>query len=63
MDEEATAARSQPKVSIGDLFGNALRWPIVIAIMMMLAQQLSGINVAMTYSTAIFKNAGLIAIR
>ena len=62
IDEEATQARSQPKVSMAALFGHALRWPLFIAVMMMLSQQMSGINVAMFYSTAIFKNAGLIPI-
>ena len=27
---------------MGDMFGPALRWPLSIAVMMMLAQQLSG---------------------
>ncbi|KAI6218330.1 Solute carrier family 2, facilitated glucose transporter member 1 [Aphelenchoides fujianensis] len=43
---EATAARSQPKVTFGDMFKGALRWPLFIAVMMMFSQQLSGINAA-----------------
>jgi len=57
--EEATIAKSQPKVTFADMFKGALRWPLFIAVMMMFSQQLSGINVAMFYSTKIFQDAGL----
>ncbi|KAL6733103.1 hypothetical protein Aduo_003784 [Ancylostoma duodenale] len=59
--EEAAAsgADAQSKPSMLDMFRGSLLWPMTIAIMMMLAQQLSGINVAMFYSTVIFKQAGL----
>lgn len=59
MEEEASHARSQPKVSFKDMFGATLRWPLLIAVMMMFSQQLSGINAAMFYSTQIFSDAGL----
>ncbi|XP_014226875.1 solute carrier family 2, facilitated glucose transporter member 3-like isoform X2 [Trichogramma pretiosum] len=49
-----------PKVTLRELFGNpSLRIPIFIAIMMMLAQQFSGINAIMFYSTSIFEMANL----
>ncbi|PIO59277.1 transporter, major facilitator family protein, partial [Teladorsagia circumcincta] len=59
--EEAAAsgAAAQQRPSMVDMFRGSLLWPMIIAIMMMLAQQLSGINVAMFYSTVIFKQAGL----
>jgi len=59
INEEAAAARSQAEVTWANMFSAALRWPLFIAVMMMLSQQLSGINVAMFYSTKIFEDAGL----
>jgi len=49
-----------PKVTLKEMLTNgALRRPLIIAMMMMLAQQLSGINCAIYYSTEIFGYAGL----
>lgn len=59
MEDEATAMAAVEKIGIKSLFKGELAWPMFIAIMMMLAQQLSGINVAMFFSTIIFKSAGL----
>ncbi|VDK48992.1 unnamed protein product [Anisakis simplex] len=59
MREEAAAMAKVEKVKMGDLFKGSLAWPMFIAIMMMIAQQFSGINVAMFFSTSIFEGAGL----
>uniref|UniRef100_A0A0K0ENM9 MFS domain-containing protein n=1 Tax=Strongyloides stercoralis TaxID=6248 RepID=A0A0K0ENM9_STRER len=56
---EADEARRRQNVKMSDLFKGELRWPMIIAIVMMLSQQFSGINAAMFYSTEIFKSAGL----
>jgi len=39
INEEAAAARSVAEVTWGNMFGAALRWPLFIAVMMMLSQQ------------------------
>lgn len=48
------------RVTLKELFVNsALRIPLMIAVMVMLAQQLSGINAVMFFSTKIFRSAQL----
>jgi len=63
MDEmraEQEKMKLTPHVSFKEMFTNgALRSPLIIALMMMLAQQLSGINAAIFFSTSIFRSAGL----
>uniref|UniRef100_A0A1I8EFC7 MFS domain-containing protein n=1 Tax=Wuchereria bancrofti TaxID=6293 RepID=A0A1I8EFC7_WUCBA len=59
MKEEQAKINAVPKMGIFDLFRGNLLWPMIIAILMMLAQQFSGINVAMFFSTMIFEGAGL----
>ncbi|XP_026140283.1 solute carrier family 2, facilitated glucose transporter member 1-like isoform X2 [Carassius auratus] len=60
MKEEALKMSMEKKVSIPELFRNsAYRQPIIIAIILQLSQQLSGINPVMYYSTKIFRYAGI----
>ncbi|XP_015114745.1 solute carrier family 2, facilitated glucose transporter member 1 isoform X2 [Diachasma alloeum] len=60
MRAEYESMKMLPTVGLRDLFVNStLRIPLVIAIMVMLAQQLSGINAVMFFSTKIFKMASL----
>lgn len=60
MRAECEAAKLVPKVTIRELITNsALRIPLVISLTIMVAQQLSGINAVMFFSTTIFRNAGL----
>ena len=63
MDEmraESEAMKLVPKTTLREMCTNpSLRSPLIIAVMMMLAQQLSGINAVIYFSTDIFKSAGL----
>lgn len=47
----------QDEGSFGELFSRRYRLPLLIAIVLMLGSQLSGINAIMYYSTEIFRNA------
>lgn len=54
MQDEADKAAQAPKVRFVSMLSQAsLRWPLTIAVMMMLAQQFSGIN-AVSYSVFFF---------
>jgi MFS transporter, SP family, solute carrier family 2 (facilitated glucose transporter), member 1 len=63
MDEmraESEAMKLVPKTTLREMLSNpSLRSPLMIAVMMMLAQQLSGINAVIYFSTDIFTSAGL----
>ncbi|NP_001085607.1 solute carrier family 2 (facilitated glucose transporter), member 4 L homeolog [Xenopus laevis] len=60
MKEEKRQMDSEPKVSILQIFRSRnYRQPIVVAIILQLSQQLSGINAIFYYSTDIFSKAGV----
>ncbi|KAI4905059.1 hypothetical protein NFI96_016029, partial [Prochilodus magdalenae] len=60
MKEEKRRMDMERKVSIAELFRSPLyRQPIIIAILLQLSQQLSGINAIFYYSTSIFQKAGV----
>ncbi|GFU26214.1 solute carrier family 2, facilitated glucose transporter member 5 [Nephila pilipes] len=63
MDEmraEYEAMKLVPKVTLHEMWHNpVLRTPLFISVMVMLSQQLSGINAAIFFSTDIFLSAGL----
>ncbi|XP_051574987.1 solute carrier family 2, facilitated glucose transporter member 3 isoform X3 [Myxocyprinus asiaticus] len=60
MKEEAMKMAMEKKVSIPELFRNpTYQQPIIIAIILQLSQQLSGINAVFYYSTEIFRSAGI----
>ncbi|KAM6967712.1 solute carrier family 2, facilitated glucose transporter member 3 [Aplochiton taeniatus] len=60
MKEEGAKMAMEKKVTIPELFRSPLyRQPIIIAIILQLSQQLSGINAVFYYSTGIFDTAGV----
>ncbi|XP_053994603.1 solute carrier family 2, facilitated glucose transporter member 1-like isoform X4 [Hylaeus volcanicus] len=60
MRAEYESMKLVPKVTLKELFVNStLRIPLIIALMVMFAQQLSGINAVMFFSTKIFMMAQL----
>ncbi|XKL59707.1 hypothetical protein PGB90_000723 [Kerria lacca] len=57
---ESDAQKSAGKITLSQMLTNPmLRIPMIISIVIMLAQQLSGINAVIFYSTKIFKSANL----
>ncbi|KAM3956075.1 solute carrier family 2, facilitated glucose transporter member 3, partial [Aphomia sociella] len=60
MHQEAEKNKVSKKVTLRELFYNRqLRQPLIISMMVMIAQQLSGINVIIFYSTNIFHKANI----
>nr|XP_020012975.1 solute carrier family 2, facilitated glucose transporter member 2 [Castor canadensis] len=60
MKKEKEEASSEQKVSIIQLFTNSsYRQPIIVALMLHVAQQFSGVNGIFYYSTSIFQTAGI----
>ncbi|KAM4580001.1 solute carrier family 2, facilitated glucose transporter member 3 [Odontesthes bonariensis] len=60
MKEEGIKMALEKKVTVLELFRSPnYRQPIIIAIILQLSQQLSGINAVFYYSTGIFKTAGV----
>ncbi|KAJ8264851.1 hypothetical protein COCON_G00139500 [Conger conger] len=60
MKEESRQMMREKKVTIPELFRSPLyRQPLLIAVMLQLSQQLSGINAVFYYSTRIFEKAGV----
>uniref|UniRef100_A0A8C6KZQ8 Solute carrier family 2 member 1a n=2 Tax=Nothobranchius furzeri TaxID=105023 RepID=A0A8C6KZQ8_NOTFU len=60
MREESQKMMMEKKVTIPELFRSPVyRQPILVAIMLQLSQQLSGINAVFYYSTGIFERAGV----
>nr|XP_020636906.1 solute carrier family 2, facilitated glucose transporter member 1 [Pogona vitticeps] len=60
MKEESRQMMREKKVTIPELFRSPMyRQPILIAVVLQLSQQLSGINAVFYYSTSIFQKSGV----
>ncbi|XP_061758401.1 solute carrier family 2, facilitated glucose transporter member 1-like [Nerophis ophidion] len=60
MKEESQQMMRETKVTIAELLRSPVyRQPIIVAVMLQLSQQLSGINAVFYYSTGIFAKAGV----
>ncbi|KAJ3653795.1 hypothetical protein Zmor_013028 [Zophobas morio] len=60
MKAENDAVKLLPKVTVRELLTNrVLRIPLIICLFVMVAQQLSGINAVIFFSTSIFQQSGL----
>ncbi|XP_042737262.1 solute carrier family 2, facilitated glucose transporter member 2 [Lagopus leucura] len=60
MEKEKQEAASEKRVSIGQLFSSSkYRQAVIVALMVQISQQFSGINAIFYYSTNIFERAGV----
>jgi len=60
MRSESEQMKMVPKVKLRDMWTNNLyRQPMIISVVIMMSQQMSGINLAMFFSIQIFESAGL----
>ncbi|KAM9673697.1 solute carrier family 2, facilitated glucose transporter member 3 isoform 2-T2 [Trichechus inunguis] len=60
MKDESARMAQEKQVTVLELFRSpSYRQPLMIAVMLQLSQQLSGINAVFYYSTGIFKDAGV----
>nr|XP_057911796.1 solute carrier family 2, facilitated glucose transporter member 1 [Doryrhamphus excisus] len=60
MKEESRQMMREKKVTIPELFRSPIyRQPLLVAVVLQLSQQLSGINAVFYYSTSIFEKAGV----